>query len=101
MKVLRNIVSIMVLAVLIGCERHNDATENASLPSDIGKVQSQSNSEENQVTVTNALDSKSVVHFSSVTNQQPQEIWTSEGFGFEDITLTNIPVVDVDTNSLP
>lgn len=71
MKVFNNILSITVLAVLVGCE-HHDNSENPSLSSDTENVQAQLNSDADQV--TNGMDSKAVSSSSEsaliVTNQQ-------------------------------
>ena len=104
MKVLKNFVSIVVLSILIGCEHHD--AENTSPSSGAENLQPQLGSD--TIQISNNMDSKTVVPSSSpvptvaqVTNQQPQEIWSSDGYGFENVTLTNDLVDEAGTNSLP
>lgn len=104
MNAVKKLFSIIALATLCGCEHHDEKTDNVvpSLTDKNTSVQSQSDDAQ----VTNLEDSKVVVPSNQstiyvVTNQQSEEIWTSHGFGFEDISLTNVPVIDEGTNSLP
>ncbi len=103
MKMSKNLVSIAVLTVLLGCEHRDENTGNAvSAATDRNPaVQSQSDDSPE----TNVVDSKAVSFATHstvfVATNQPEEIWTSDGFGFEDISLTNAPGVDEGTISLP
>jgi len=104
MKALKNIVSIAVLAILVGCEHHDNGAQNTSLSSAPRKVQAQSNSDDYQV--TNTVDSTTVIppaqsEIQIVTNQQSEEIWISSGYEIEDISITNVWVDEEGTNSLP
>lgn len=104
MNAVKKLFSIMVFAALCGCEHQDGKTDNVVSPAADKNTSIQSQS--NDAQVTNVVDSKDVISSSQstvhvVTNQQSEEIWTSHGFGFEDISLTNIPVVDEGTNSLP
>lgn len=102
MKMLKNLISMAALAALLGCENQDGKTGNIVSSATDKNLTVQSQSDDSQVTNT---DSKAVMPpyqlvTHEATNQQPEEIWTSDGYGFDDISLTNFSVGE-GTNSLP
>lgn len=91
---LKSIVSIAVLAVLVGCELH-EKNSDESLSSGIGSVEGQSNSGNHQR--ADGRDGHGSVPLAEstqvgVTNQQPEESqagWESSGIYITDGSITN------------
>lgn len=104
MKVLKSLIFATALAVLLGCEHHDGKTGNAVSSETDKDISVQSQSDESQM--TNAVDGKAVIPSLGSTeviptNEQSEVIWSSGGYGFDNFTLTDLPVAEEGTNSIP